>query len=193
MEDENNHIDNLFSAKLANRVTLPPDDIWEGVESAMPKSLFFRFRYEHMNVYYCSMIVGCFLCSIGSLFFTAKHYYNLKSYNESVVEQTDSISTQSDAYFLDKANLPRKVTKRKQDKQESNAATAANQSIVSESSKDTTSEAFPLLTKDTASAIKKIVPALPEAKPKKVKKTVYIMDYDTIVKYDTLRTKKKRK
>jgi hypothetical protein len=36
-------------------------------------------------------------------------------------------------------------------------------------------------------------PTEEKPKQKKPKKVVYITDYDTIVKYDTLRTKKKRK
>jgi hypothetical protein len=158
MAEEENHIDQLFKKKLGDRVSAPPEDIWEGIESTMPKSLFFRFRYEYMNVYYASLIAGCFLFSGGALIYSIKNYYKTVQVHVEDVEDEDSLAAEQ--------------------KVQDSITAIANQQAA-----------------DSINHIAQPLHTSVEEKPKprKPKKVVYITDYDTIVKYDTLRTKKKRK
>ena len=193
MAEEENHIDQLFKTKLSNRVSAPPDDIWEGVESAIPKRLFFRFRYEQMNIYYSSMIACCFLFSGVSMVYSVKQYYkNLTPENTLIIDQDSTVKQIGDSSAAFKNNEKREkrkwydLTSKNKQSEDENFPTLKDDEKDSLLSKEISVKA------DSFIVAKPVVIA-PEVKPKKVKKIVYVMDYDTVVNYDTLRTKRKRK
>jgi hypothetical protein len=201
MAEEENHIDQLFKKKLSDHVSAPPEDIWEGIESAIPKSLFFRFRYEYMNVYYAGLIAGCFLFSGGALVYSIKNYYKTVQVNVVDVEEEDSLSLHSSGSSAEDGTEQgnRRIRKNRfyglspqeqKDQVEEETRLAEEQKI-----KDSLAAITSPLIADTAKQISQPLHTSAEEKPKpkKPKKVVYITDYDTIVKYDTLRTKKKRK
>ncbi len=196
MAEEENNIDQFFKAKLSDRVAAPPEEIWEGIESAIPKSLFFRFRYEKMNVYYCSMIACCFLFSTTSLIYTAKQYYETGRNNTVTVVERDTIFNTNSAPVSPSINNAKKSRLRNYNSEEADNGVAVESELERDRKIKDSIAAIEMATKlDSAKNAQKLLEPTTHVKPKekKLKKIVYITDYDTVVNYDTLRTKKKRR
>jgi hypothetical protein len=200
MTEEENHIDQFFKKKLSDRVSTPPEDIWEGIESAMPKSLFFRFRYEYMNVYYAGFIAGCFLFSGGALIYSIKNYYKTVQVHVLEEEADDSLTsplgrtTELQDRNHEKSGMRRGRFYGLSEQVQRKEADQAN-TIAMQHRKDSLAASAQSLSADTSKISQQVLDPPVEDKPKqkKPKKVVYVTDYDTIIKYDTLRTKKKRK
>jgi hypothetical protein len=196
MAEEENNIDQFFKAKLSDRIAAPPEEIWEGIESAIPKSLFFRFRYEQMNVYYCGMIICCFLFSTASLIYTAKQYYETGRHNTITVVERDTIFNTNSTPISASINNAKKPRLRNYSSGETDKGVAVESKLERDrKTKDSIAASEIAIKLDSAKNAQKHVEPTPHVKPKekKFKKIVYITDYDTVVNYDTLRTKRKRR
>ena len=197
MGEEKKNIDLLFKARLGSQAIMPPEEIWDGIEDAMPKKLFFKFRYEHMNIYYCSLIVLCFLFSAGTFAYVLTHGDKAAftpnsmpaeglNYNRSDKNGTEVLPENNKVYnSRNKSSDTRK---------QNNADHNNGERTVSK--KDTMQRSIQAV-KDTIKPVTehqvaKPVPQKTDLPLKKTKKVVYVTDYDTIVKYDTLRTKRKK-
>lgn len=67
---EKSSIENIFRQGLENYEIQPDEDEWSAVDLALPRVNFFRFSFVNFNIYYCSLIVLCFLFSALSLIYT---------------------------------------------------------------------------------------------------------------------------
>ncbi|MBO9699472.1 MAG: hypothetical protein J7604_04635 [Sporocytophaga sp.] len=67
---EKSSIENIFRQGLENYEIQPDEDEWSAVDLALPRLNFFRFSFVNFNIYYCSLIVLCFLFSALSLIYT---------------------------------------------------------------------------------------------------------------------------
>jgi hypothetical protein len=194
MAEEKKNIDQLFKGKLSTREIMPPEEIWDSIDDVMPKKLFFKFRYEHMNIYYCSMIVFCFLFSTVSLVYTIDHI----SMHNVLPISAGNISDTTFLKEIDKsADRDDDVQNRKRnDKERNRLGQSSDQKdlySVTVSSQDSIETiAADTLTQQVLPQEPKSIPKANDHPLKKTKKIIYVTDYDTIVNYDTLRTKKKR-
>jgi|GEM_PF-4870235 len=195
------NIDQLFKAKLSDSSSTPPKEIWNGIEGAIPKRLFFRFRYEHMNVYYASMIGLCFLFSGTSLFYTLKDKTSDAEQDSVLVSSEDSLSTEANnnsslnntVQQNNKVNKKRSFSFSQEDglnKQDALLPIGLNSNA---DSLNKTESAIDIDTTKNSLFTPLLNNQETKPKVKKEKKVVYIMDYDTVVNYDTLRTKRKKK
>lgn len=67
---EKRSIENIFKQGLGNYEIQPDEDEWSAIDLALPRVNFFRFSFVNFNIYYCSLIVLCFLFSALSLIYT---------------------------------------------------------------------------------------------------------------------------
>ncbi|GAL82782.1 hypothetical protein MYP_8 [Sporocytophaga myxococcoides] len=67
---EKRSIENIFKQGLENYEIQPNEDEWSEIDLALPRINFFRFSFVNFNIYYCSLIVLCFLFSALSLIYT---------------------------------------------------------------------------------------------------------------------------
>jgi len=67
---EKSSIENIFRQGLENYEIQPDEEEWSAVDLALPRINFFRFSFVNFNIYYCSLIVLCFLFSALSLLYT---------------------------------------------------------------------------------------------------------------------------
>ncbi len=196
MSAEKKHIDNLFKVKLAGHASPLPEDIWGGIDDALPKKLFFRFRFEHMNIYYCALIVVCFLFSTVSLVYTLSNKGIDGSERPALtVPLADSSANAGSSYSsFEKTNITSGNKKKSQQKVNNYSTSSYSEKSLVGTPLQSDSLGQ-LVIKDTAASVVEVknIKVNPFVPTKKMKKIVYVTDYDTIVKIDTLRTKKKRR
>ncbi len=196
MAEEKNILDNVFRNKLQKEVDFVMNDSWEEMDVLLQKKKFFVFTFKNFNIYYASLIATGFVLGLaGFVNMLIVNSNTTTLYNHTIVHDTTLIKNEK-ATISPKTSIN---TNSNLSKDKKNKSSHENSHTVLLSQDESL-----LLKRDsiqtenrTISPQKDIIKEIIENNNKPVivkrKKTVYVTEYDTIMKYDTLKTKKRRK
>jgi hypothetical protein len=208
---ERDSIENIFRKGLENYKIEPEEEEWTALNLTLPRLNFFKFSFYTFNIYYCSLIVLCFLFSTFSLLFTLSGKY---SRSERFVERSER-KENSNNPLLNKSELTSTIqieeekeaeATRKLPELEKNEEKISKTKVLSKNTNNT--ESTPVSSKRTKEPLVNGEDNLlklersetteitqgeqPMELNKKKKRVVYITRQDTIVVIDTLRRPKRK-
>jgi hypothetical protein len=187
-------LDNLFREKLQDCEISPEENYWPYLEKSLDKLSFFKFGWEHINIYNTS--VGLLAIILPTIYF-----FN---------QPSESKSDKTSPSFSDTSS----VTNKSEESAHSTFVkpVVSNEEAVSETKKKKTKKgdkpeisSFPELNNEVKDSnenkIKetpvvempepvKVVEEKPKTKPKRI---IYVVEQDTIIQKDTVKVRRKRK
>jgi hypothetical protein len=202
--EEKDNIGELFEKTFEDFKAEDIQDEWIDLDIKLSRSSFKRFSVSEFNIYYASLIIISFLLTTAVA--VDRFIINISKYSDaatttisktdllpfsknptiivdSIFVSKDSSHTKSGFEIIDRQTKPNKIPENK------SPLITANDSADNTNIKKTY---IPIPTSDSLfiknSSVLQTIDSV-----KKRKKTVFIIRQDTIIKYDTLKVKKKRK
>ncbi|WP_028981795.1 hypothetical protein [Sporocytophaga myxococcoides] len=210
---EKSSIENIFKKGLENYEIQPDEDEWSAVDLALPRVNFLRFSFVNFNIYYCSLIVLCFLFSALSLIYTLsgrnarthatvageKERIEYPAFDKSGKTETEKINENSKSLATQKVSVvkekPKEVLKTESLSKDKNNPELNLQipKAIKQDSLENKEKTHPLKVENTI-ITESSQPEQQKKKDAKKKRIVYITKQDTIIVIDTLSKRKlKRK
>ena len=196
-----NNLGDLFKKQVLNYQSEVSEEEWNSLEVKLKKINFLRFSITNFNIYYCLMILSCFIFN-SSIFVD---YFLLHSKDSQVTSISAPPSTQPKSEIEDKSplkagnNFINQPNRKKRDFAENTILhdsiinnpnnDFAQKNVLHQDSGEINSEKN--LNANFSSYENNNADSVAQRKVK-LKKTLYIIRQDTIVVYDTLSNKKRR-
>jgi len=198
---DHNNLGDLFKKQVLNYQSEVSEEEWNSLEVKLKKINFLRFSITNFNIYYCLMILSCFIFN-SSIFVD---YFLLHSKDSQVTSISAPPSTQPKSEIEDKSplkagnNFINQPNRKKRDFAENTILhdsiinnpnnDFAQKNVLHQDSGEINSEKN--LNANFSSYENNNADSVAQRKVK-LKKTLYIIRQDTIVVYDTLSNKKRR-